>query len=265
MFSLFRKENRPSAADAMERGIVLKNLPVKGLSLPPLDQLEAISANWSAQDRADFDHECRETYATQIEELRRTGLWEKMESEERNFIRTGPYGLWPQAQLDAMWLAESIACLLWALGRANKLPDYDQETGEKIIRGSPDDTDTVKDLVAGAKLRPAKEIDEQRDLAELWHWRCRTHQLIESGHKFAELPPETTIDGIIKMAANQAGQVHDFVPIDDDFPAFAKPFRNATDQEFLLLRSIAQERHKALNWLCGYAPGNRWSETPTDT
>jgi len=25
------------------------------------------------------------------------------------------------------------------------------------------------------------------------------------------------------------------------------------------------ERHKALNWLCGFAPGNRWDETPTDT
>lgn len=29
--------------------------------------------------------------------------------------------------------------------------------------------------------------------------------------------------------------------------------------------SIIMERHFALNWLCGMAPGNRWDETPTDT
>jgi hypothetical protein len=29
--------------------------------------------------------------------------------------------------------------------------------------------------------------------------------------------------------------------------------------------SATIERHFALNWLRGYAPGNEWDETPTDT
>lgn len=264
MLSMFGRGNRrPAATAVMERTIILKQLLVKGISLPPPDQFGLIAANWSNQDRVKFDHECRSMYAIQVEKLKGSGLWNKMESEERRFIETGPYELSPQAQIDAMWLAESIGCLLWALGRANELPAYDEETGLELIKGPPDET--VRDLLAGAQLRPGREIDEQRDLAELWHWRCRTRQLIESGKMQWELPQGMTIDEVIEMAAHKAGEAHRFVPIGRDFPAFAKPFRDATDEEFLRLQSIAQERHKALNWLCAYAPGNRWSETPTDT
>jgi hypothetical protein len=247
----------------MERAIILRHLLVKGISLPPLDQLGLNTANWSAQDRVDFELECRSRYAVQVEKLQGSGLWDKMESEEHLFLEAGPYDLSPQSQLDAMWLAESIGCLHWALGYASELPAYDKETGQEIINGAPNES--TRNLVASAKLRPVNDIDVQRDLAELWHWRCRTRQLSESGHKFAELPQGTAITDIVKMAANKAGETQNFVPIGNDFPAFEKPFRDATNHEFLQLQSIAQERHKALNWLCGYAPGNRWSETPTDT
>ena len=45
----------------------------------------------------------------------------------------------------------------------------------------------------------------------------------------------------------------------------AASYRDLTDEEWSSIRSIAFERHFALNWLCGYAPDNRWDETPTDT
>ncbi len=54
-------------------------------------------------------------------------------------------------------------------------------------------------------------------------------------------------------------------PIGDDFPVFGKPYREASVEEYDTLTSIATERHRALNWLCGRAPGNRWDRTPTDT
>lgn len=74
-----------------------------------------------------------------------------------------------------------------------------------------------------------------------------------------------TINEVISMAGKRGGDERDFVPIDGDFPAFGKPFRDVSDEEFLRIRSISQERHKALNWLCGYAPRNCWSDTPTNT
>jgi hypothetical protein len=71
---------------------------------------------------------------------------------------------------------------------------------------------------------------------------------------------------MLKMTSSKAAEAGDFeAPIDGDFPAFGKPYRDLTEAEFSVAMSIALERHRALNWLCGYAPGNRGRETPTDT
>ena len=53
--------------------------------------------------------------------------------------------------------------------------------------------------------------------------------------------------------------------IDEDFPARGKAYRDLDEALARELASIASERHMALNWLWGSAPGNRWDETPTDT
>ena len=51
---------------------------------------------------------------------------------------------------------------------------------------------------------------------------------------------------------------------DEDCAAFGKPYRELTEDEWQMTTSITVERHFALNWLCGYAPNNRWDDTPTD-
>jgi hypothetical protein len=106
----------------------------------------------------------------------------------------------------------------------------------------------------------------KRELAELWHWRCRTRKLLESGEIPTVLQNGMTMDEIIRLCATKAAEAHAFErPIGDDFPAFGKPFRDISVEESTTATSIAQERHRAFNWLCGYAPGNRWNETTTDT
>lgn len=264
MFSWLGQGNRrPTAATVMERAIILQQLLAKGMSLPPPDQIGSIMAKWTDQERSGFEQRCRLLYKGQVEKLESIGLWKKMESEEPAFLEAGPLELSPQAQIDAMWLAESIGCLLWALNRMGELPAYDQEMGLNSIKASPDES--VRDLLSAAQLRSQREIDKQRDVAEFWHWRCRTRQLIESGQMPERLKNGMTINEVISMAAKKGGDERDFVPIDGDFPAFGKPFRDLSDEEFLRIRSISQERHKALNWLCGYAPRNCWSDTPTNT
>ncbi|HLW51729.1 MAG TPA: hypothetical protein VKW06_02710 [Candidatus Angelobacter sp.] len=82
----------------------------------------------------------------------------------------------------------------------------------------------------------------------------------------AELPRGLTIGQVITGAAKLAFDNREIpAPIGGDFPSFDKAYRDLTCEEFAFATSIAQERHKALNWLCGLAPGNRWSATPTDT
>jgi hypothetical protein len=55
------------------------------------------------------------------------------------------------------------------------------------------------------------------------------------------------------------------VAIDDDFPAFGKPYSLLDDAAWRKIRVITEQRHKALNWVCGLAPENNYDETPTDT
>jgi hypothetical protein len=127
---------------------------------------------------------------------------------------------------------------------------------------------TIGVLIKNATLRSADEITKQRDLAELWHWRSRTRQLQESGKMPDTIPGSggKNINEIIQMAATKAAEDGAFpAAIGGDFPAFNKPYRDAISKEFSRLTSIAMERHRAFNWLCGFAPGNRWADTPTET
>lgn len=141
---------------------------------------------------------------------------------------------------------------------------YDQRV-EPVLTNKLPTTEPVKILLQKAKLRPRESIEKQRDLAELWHWRSRTRQLIDSGQTFT-LPNDLTIDKIIEITSAKASK--DGVippPIKNDFPAFGKAYRDLTNEEYSLASSIAMERHRAFNWLCGFAPRNLWAETPTDT
>jgi hypothetical protein len=125
--------------------------------------------------------------------------------------------------------------------------------------------------IGKAKLIHRDEIIHEREVAELWHWRSRTRQLIEEGRpwpKELSRPEEGLVsyEAVARMAARAAKERGDLKHIiEDDFLAFGKPYRNISAEEYSIATSIARERHFALNWLCGHAPGNRWDETPTDT
>src|SRR4051812_39383689 len=82
-----------------------------------------------------------------------------------------PEGADDAAVVDAVWQAEGLGMLLWALGRLG-LPPYDL----------PFDHDRLLAVALdGATLRPAPEIDQARQTARLWHWRARTSLLQEEG------------------------------------------------------------------------------------
>ena len=81
-----------------------------------------------------------------------------------------------------------------------------------------------------------------------------------------QLPGGLNLDQILQMVSTKAA--HDGLiprPIAEDFPAFGKPYRDLTPEEFSIATSIAIETHRAFIWLCGYAPGNYWAQIPTDS
>jgi hypothetical protein len=154
--------------------------------------------------------------------------------------------------------------LLWALGIIPEMLPFDHQAKPDLMKQIP--YENISNLFISAKLLDEKTIEKSRSLAELWHWRSRTRELIEEKRPFpAEIPQFKSYDEIVRFSAKATNEKDSLEIIDEDFAAIGKAYRDLTDEEWSSIRSIAFERHFALNWLCGYAPDNRWDETPTDT
>jgi hypothetical protein len=252
----------PSAASAMRRAIILKFILRKGIAVPPVEYLRSVMTQWTPEERSRFISDTAQTFARDVSHLKTAGFWPDVEEDERRLLEAGIGRISEQQRIDAGWLAESIACLLWALKFIPQIPSYDHEAGD-LVNAIP--AISIKDLVKQAQLRSREEIERQRDIAELWHWRARTRRLQEEGHSF-QLPNDYTIEQVIELAASKGAENGDLPhPIQSDFPAIGKPYRDLSLEEYAQVTSIAQERHKALNWLCGYSPKGLWTNTPTDT
>jgi len=264
MSSKVEQAQRPSAQDALRRAMILTHIHVKAAATPPDEIIAQLSEKWAEEDRAKFVAGMRALNDTQQSRMRTAGLWEHMDASELAFMKTGALEMSMRQRIDASWAIESIACLCWALGYLKQLPPYDQQASKEVIAFPKGER--APSLLERAQLRAPDEIDRQRDWAELWHWRCRTRRLMASAEIPAQLPNGMSMDEVIAMAAGKAAEAGALgTPIGGDFPAFGKAFREMVDGEFGVVMSISQERHKALNWICGHAPGNQWGETRTDT
>jgi hypothetical protein len=157
------------------------------------------------------------------------------------------------AVLDAIWQAEGLGTLLWALSRL-ELPPYDLAFDHDRLLATTFD---------GATLRPVAEVEHARQTARLWLWRARTSSLQTSG---AVALPERwqSFDQLIAataMRAHEQGLLPR--PLRGDFPAFGTVYRELSPAQRTEAESIAWERERALNWLCGL--GTTWDDVPTDT
>lgn len=253
----------PDARAVLGRAVILLEIHRKVAATPPADYLAQVMENWNDEEKSNFTEMMQALYIRQEEKIRNAGLWHSLTLEEQVFMRTGVLEMTARQRIDGSWLVESICCLLWALDRKEQIPPYDCETDtEPLLKGD----DRAIDTVEQASLRPAEEITRQRDWAELWHWRCRTRKLLEEKRIPEALPNGMSMAEVIRMTAEKAAEDGIFpAPVGGDFPAFGMSFHEMTAEQLARVTSISQERHKALNWLCGYAPGNRWDETPTDT
>lgn len=173
-------------------------------------------------------------------------------------------GAWTQQEMiDAGWRLEAAGVLLWAVRRVDALPPWDEEfprrllAEEGIMTGDPKAAEAFR---RGLALRPRRQLEHARDLAELWHWRSRTTTLQQRGQR---LPEGLTFEKVVEMSAQAAAAKGYFTPIGGDFPALGKAYRDLDPEEFSRVTSIAVERHWALNWLCGFAAD--WDAVPTDT
>lgn len=191
-----------------------------------------------------------------------TGIFRHFSKWEKSAMGAKP-GTWNGRTLtDAVWRGEALGIILWALKIEKEILPYDTKYLVEDLGTLAAMMTDVKGFADKAELRDRQEIAIARDVAELWHWRSRTTRVQKE--KLIEAPEGYTFPGIIRMACEKA--YDDGVipkPIDDDFPVLGKAYKDLNEDNFNLLTSIAQERHFALNWLCGYSKD--WDKTPTDT
>jgi hypothetical protein len=255
----------PSPKDVAVRAVVLGRVVTYALDSPPRDKLEAAMRSWSQRKREDFlrdaEEPSREHWAS-LGDLRAS-----LTPREQAFAATTMASM-TQQQVDASWRLEALVVLLWAL-KGPALPGPDVMAPHELARsfGEVD----APSFVAGARLRPHREIERARSDAQLWHWRSRTRKLMQAGEALPAqaVPPGSslrTYEDVIRLTARRAAD-DGMIPrvIADDFPARGKAYRDLRPDEWSEVASVTAERHFALNWLCGYAPEHRWDETPTDT
>jgi hypothetical protein len=251
-----RKAGPPNADAVQKRAMILRELSLRAIILPPREPLAKHLVKWTEQERLDFVRKVRDQFAPRIRQIQEIGLWDEMEEAERKFMEMSVLDISERQLVDASWLSESAACLLWALEYIAQLPPYDTRVEAESMK-----VNFRKD----PSLCRLEIIKRQRDIAKLWHWRARTRQLKEMGEP-EEVAPGMTIDRVLQITSGKAAEDGIFpAPIENDFPAFNKAYRDLSDEEYSLANSIALERHRAVNWLCGLAPENCWSKTPTDT
>ncbi len=261
--------SRPTAQDAARRLVVLKYVVASAMIAPPRDLLIESQKNWPAEDREEFARDALKTRDEFWGSLHDEGLGPYLSPRERQHAQETMLTMSYQQQADASWRMEAVAVLMWALGLTPAMPTYDTQADSELLKQIP--SRGVPAFVRSAQLRKEAVIDRARRIAEFWHWRSRTRELIERGDK---LPADAqmqaaglrTFDDIVRMSAKH-GVENGLIAgaIDDDFAACGKAYRDLTDAEWSPVRSITIERHFALNWLCGYAANNNWDETPTDT
>jgi hypothetical protein len=267
MLKLFNKKSGPpDAAAVAERAGALKFVTVFAMMAPPRHMLSEWMEKWSKAERDDFTESSaadRDEFVQKLGRVRRS-----LSPSERDFFKATAATMSLRQQIDASWRAESLFVMAWALRARDELPGYGQQIDLETLADFPGEDREA--FAASARLRPAQEIQRARDIAELWHWRSRTRGLMEDGDA---LKPTADMqargirgyEDIVRLTSERAAEQGDIRAIDGDFMVLGRPYRDLSDDEWSSVRSISQERHFALNWLCGYSKANEWDETPTDT
>lgn len=196
--------------------------------------------------------------------LEREQVMPRFSAQERPLMGR-PVGSWTERErVNGSWRVESAGVIAWSLGLLGMIPPFDKEFRPlDIMDVIPQAGEPTAHFLETAAYRSEDEVDEAREIAELWLWRSRTTQIQADPNTYTKpTPPEKYAEYVVSAA--KTGEANGwFIAIDNDFPAFGKPYAGLSPQEYRRATSIAQERLWGLNWVCGYE--RDWDEVPLNT
>lgn len=256
---------RPDFKDVIERVVALRSVVDYAFSTPPRDNIDPLLQNLSEDTLNELDEKAAEERDQRWDRLVNAGMWDALSPVEKTFTEATPLTMSHEEHISACWRTEALVALVWALGGIKDMPSYTAVSDYEWLKQR---TDSLTDH--DVSLRPEEEIEHQREIAHLWHWRGRMGMLLQSGEKFPSNPELIQIGiespwDLIGWIAEKAAELGAFEKtVEADFPVEGRPYREAGDDKSVELFMIAFQRHFAFNWLCGHAPDNKWDETPTD-
>lgn len=255
-------ETPPDAATVARRAHLLA-LQLRHLGVAATELAAARAPDWPGEQRSAHEARSRALRVDVAATLASDADTAEATAEELAFLRKRPGKVTGADAMDVSWRAESLAVLLWALGRMDTLPAFDAQVDPEALLAL---VNRHAGADASPTLRPHAELQRLQSRASLWHWRSRTRSLEEDGTPLPEGLPVNSYEEIVRLTTEAAQQEGTLDAVrDGDFEAIGKSFRRLTGDEWASVQSIVMERHRALNWLCGYAPGNRWDAVPTHT
>lgn len=178
---------------------------------------------------------------------------EELEPREKEILYTAEQKLFQQDCINSVWLLEALVVIAWALDLA-PLPPYDQlvETDELLEELSFLDVEGCKQKLSGASLRPKEDLDRYHEQIFAYDWRMVDYRINSK-----------TVDYANVNIGLKAFDLSWAKLIDGDLALQGKRIDLADSHLFGAMCSLAMERHKASNWLQGYAV--RYSDISSDT
>ena len=172
------------------------------------------------------------------------GLEEELSGWERQVL-TSPFGsLADRDRINASWLSEAVTVLAWSLGKV-ELPRFDEQcdpAGAANSLGFLQPTDSTE--LSRPRLRPPEDLQEYNEFLYNLHWRVRDFSLNRRSYDFESLARKAWGEPVLR---------HGLVLQNGDLSIGGVPISQAEESAWRSLMSITRERHRASNWLIGYA------------
>jgi hypothetical protein len=191
--------------------------------------------------------------------LQTEDLWQHVTAFEAAFLSQ------PVGQIDdddvvsVAWQGEALGALAWSMRLVDTMRPGDASAVARIVEQLPAPWDQTAPWVRGASLRAEPDIARERDRAEIIEWRVA----LELPRRLASPSLQREYaEAIAEVAreAHAAGLIERIV--DDDFPIGGLTLGSRDDETLERMTIVAEERLRALNWLCGF--GETWDTVPLD-
>ena len=190
--------------------------------------------------------------------LRTESLWNALTALEIDVLQRHVGDLSEDDVAELARHVEGLATLGWALGLAELAPLGNLGDVSPVVHTVPAPWDNSAAWISGTRLRHEEDIARERDRAEMLAWRIKVEgpsRISRGAERISYLAAIQKVAREVRETGLSSGAGNE-ITIDD------RPLTSFDDRDLERLEVVADERLRALNWLCGF--GATWADAPLD-